>query len=35
MSLDDVNALPKGFLVNDTLAVEVQIHVITVVKEFS
>ncbi|KAH8513742.1 hypothetical protein H0E87_006854 [Populus deltoides] len=35
MSLEDVNALPKGFLVNDTLAVEVQIHVITVVKEFS
>lgn len=35
MPLDDINALPKGYLVNDTLAVEVQIHGITVAKEFS
>ncbi|KAF9685619.1 hypothetical protein SADUNF_Sadunf03G0073400 [Salix dunnii] len=35
MPLDDINALSKGYLVNDTLAVEVQIHGITVAKEFS
>ncbi|CAK7355964.1 unnamed protein product [Dovyalis caffra] len=35
MSLDEVHNLAKGFLVNDTLCVEVQIRVITEVKEFS
>jgi hypothetical protein len=35
MSLDELNTLAKGFLVNNTLVVEAQIHVLTVVKELS
>lgn len=35
MSLDELHTLAKGFVVNNTLVVEAQIHVLTVVKELS